>query len=150
MLFFGRRFTAHGAVFYSKVEDAIAQRLAIVDGFERLQYRNTDGFELFGAEAGVRGELEGGTRVFANLTLQDERGETIADYPHWIANAGVSVPVVEDRIFASLRGHAVGMRRGGALTRDQDSYGIVDLVLHARRFPVESAETTVGLYRTLR
>lgn len=134
------------SAWWSKADDLIQQTPVIHEGRPRLQFLNTRGFEVYGAEVSGRWRFSSGARAFAGLTLQDEDGPKLVNYPHWIFNAGYSHPLLPDRVFLSGTVHAVAQREGGAFSADSDSYALVDLVLLVRRFPVRNAETTLGVY----
>lgn len=132
--------------FYGRARDVIRQEEQVIDGVSRLQFQNSQQFEVYGVEGSWRTELDSGVRAFANATLQDENGPPLVNYPHWIVNAGLSYPLLRDRLFASATVHAVAKRDEGEFAPDAERYGIVDFVLYWREFPFRGAETTAGLF----
>jgi iron complex outermembrane receptor protein len=104
----GLRVTA--TAFHLNLRDLVTQVQDPTDSL--LVYRNlgqvrSQGFEL---EADVR--LAGGARAGASFTLQDAddplTGADLASAPRHLATAHVSVPVVGDRVRASLAARYVG------------------------------------------
>jgi len=137
---------ASASLWYSKVDDLIQQVPLFQGGLSRLQFQNIEGFEVFGIDLSGQATFDDGIRAFGNVTFQDERGAKLTNYPHWIANGGVSVPILEDRMVLSGTVHAVAERDGGTASADSDPYALVNLTLLIREFPIDHAETTLGVF----
>jgi iron complex outermembrane receptor protein len=129
--------------------DGLVDLIELEDGL--LQYQNSGhalsrGLELAGRWNGASGLLAHATLSVLEAT-HHETGIRLSNTPRLIAGAGVSVPVVRERLFASALVRVVGERP--TLTGDQaPAYGVADLALLYRggSWPIELSLRAQNLF----
>ncbi|MBM3887514.1 MAG: TonB-dependent receptor [Verrucomicrobia bacterium] len=100
---FGHGLTARLSAFHNDMHDLIGTQ---VFTSEETDIRNLYEASVTGVEAELNKRFKNGVRCFANATWQDARtddDQRLINSPRWIANAGLVVPIIGDKLAASVR-----------------------------------------------
>ncbi|MFO1498140.1 MAG: TonB-dependent receptor [Verrucomicrobiota bacterium] len=127
-----------GDVFYNDLSDLII--LSYDNDLSMFSYRNASQADARGAEFEVRGHWNGGILARANYSFVEAYEETAAggrqrlvNSPKHMGKLGLSVPVWERTVFASLDARLMSARdtvRGGSVP----GFAALDLTVLAREF----------------
>jgi iron complex outermembrane receptor protein len=140
----GNRWRAALAGFYNQIDDLIT----LVPG---VGYRNLEGAEAKGLEAELEGLLASGLRCRLSYSFQQTEdratGRTLSDSPEHLGKFNLSVPVLKDKLFASLELQYTSSRLTLAGTT-ADGFGLVNLTLLSQQL-IKGVEASVSLYNVL-
>jgi iron complex outermembrane receptor protein len=130
--------------FYSRIEDLI--RLATVDLDPRpdvvtlrRQFQNTEGLtQVVGGSARLSYRPEYGLIAYLAVSLQRARleGVELPNSPGILVSAGMSAPLISDRLYAGLEAHLVGPRLAADLRTEVGAF----FLLHLHLFTVQILE----------
>ncbi len=138
------------SIYHTDVKDLITQMDMELDPVEELlQYQNIGDAEINGLELEFKGVLKNGRKGYLNFAYQEakdkETGEELINIPKLTGNLGVSIPILRDKIYASLEGHYVGKR----LTKKEgvavDPYFIANLTLLSKNL-FRNLEISASIY----
>lgn len=148
--------TAAASLFYTEIS-SLLQKVPVAECYQdsgpRLQFVNRGKVAVAGGEASIDLRLPAEIRAFANLGAWKVRQASVfshgalrlANSPSLVVQAGGSVPLWQDRVFASARVGYLSERRNWTSDPKQPegSVVLVDASLSARKL---FAGTTAGLH----
>lgn len=129
---FARRFSASVSGFLNRIDGLIAQSTDPLTG-GRL-YTNSDSLRTKGIEVELRAQWPGGLEGAISHSLQDSRGlqtgSVLTNSPKQLAKASLSLPMLHQKVFASLEAQYTSRRRTSSQT-DLGGFFIMNLTLLA-------------------
>ena len=138
------------SIYHSDVEELITQvDMDPEPVSELLQYQNVGDAAINGLELELKGALKNGSKGYLNFAYQDskdkETKEELINVPRLAGNLGVSIPIIRDKVYASLEGHYLGKR----LTKEEgiavDPYFIANLTLLSKNL-LRNLEISASIY----
>jgi iron complex outermembrane receptor protein len=113
--------TARLSAFHNDMRDLVGTDVFTL---EKTRITNLYDASVTGVEAELNKRFKNGVRCFANATWQDGRDDDdqrLINSPRWIANAGLVVPIIGDKLAVSLRENYASdraTRESGKMTRE--------------------------------
>jgi len=99
----GEHFKVSGGVFQNRIEDLIS---LVTDPNDNAQYQNSDREHATGTEIELDGQWAGGVKGTASYSYTNVQDlvdhDATSNSPHHLAKLNLIVPVVQQRLFASL------------------------------------------------
>jgi outer membrane receptor for ferrienterochelin and colicins len=145
----GRHLRSTVSGFYNKMEDLIV--------FENGKYSNINA-ESQGVELGLEGNWACGLRARASYTLQDAEndthpGQSLPDSPKQLVKLNISVPIYEQKIFASLEFQYTSSRDTYSTTAtgqtipglDVAGYNVVNFTLFSQNL-IKNLDFSASIY----
>jgi iron complex outermembrane receptor protein len=138
--------------FHNQIDDLIS-----IDSFGIL--RNLKGANARGVSAELEGIWAGGVRSRASYSYQETEdrrtGLRLSDSPRHLAKANVSVPLMEEKVFASLEFQYTSRRTTGLAQPPRDviaaevpGFGVLNFTLFSQNL-VKGLELSGGVYNLL-
>jgi len=110
---FGQHFTLSGSVFQNRIENLITLETDSSSG--QAVYRNDGKADATGVEVELNGQWAGGVKGRASYSYTDVEDpvthQILSNSPAHLAKLNLSVPVVPQRLFASLDAHYISPRQ---------------------------------------
>jgi len=126
----GRRLRGSVAGFYYKIGDLISQQTDPADGL--IVFKNLEEIEAKGLELELESKWDSGLKVRASYTFQKAESRhtknVLTNSPKHLARFNVSVPLIKEKLFASMEGQYTSMRRTLA-DNDTDAFWLTNLTL---------------------
>ena len=141
---FHRGLLGRVSVFHNDTSRLIAATVANQD---QTVFQNLFNVRTTGIEAELSKKFSTGFRGFVNGTWQNsaQSSGALLNSPHWLANAGLVVPLHGDKLTLALRENYVGERAIRVTGRHTDPAWTTDLVLNSDNW-VPQWSFNVGLY----
>jgi len=143
---FRKSFYLSAAAFLNRIDALIAQETDPLTG--HLLYINSNPLRTKGIELGLGARWPSGMEIELSHSLQASRdlktGDVLTNSPNRLAKAHLSIPLVREKVFASLEAQYLSRRRTLAQT-DLGGFLVTNLTLFARRFK-RDFDVSAGLY----
>jgi outer membrane receptor protein involved in Fe transport len=141
-----KTFYLSAAGFLNRIDALIAQQTDPLTG--QLLYMNSNPLRTKGIELGLGARWPSGMEFELSHSLQGSRdlktGDVLTNSPNQLAKAHLSIPLVREKVFASLEAQYLSRRRTLAQT-DLGGFFVTNLTLFARRFK-RDFDVSAGLY----
>ncbi len=143
---FGKTYSVSGAGFLNRIDDLIEQNIDPLTGHPF--YTNSAPVQTKGIEVELRAKWLGGLEGAIAYTLQDSRnvvtGDVLTNSPKQLAQANLSVPLLQKKLFASADAQYVSERRTIAQT-ELGGFFVMNLTVFSRKM-TEKFDFSGGLY----
>jgi outer membrane receptor for ferrienterochelin and colicins len=135
--------------FFNQIDDLIV--------FQDQRYQNLEGADAKGVELALDGLWAGGLRGRASYTFQETRDRStdrvLPDSPKHLARFNLSVPLLKEKIFASVELQTVSQRSSLHLGTETPganagAYGVINLTLFSQNL-VKGLDISASVYNVL-
>lgn len=146
----GTRLWGRISIYYNDIRNLITLVDTDPDPVKQwLQFQNLGNAEINGLELELNGTFKNGNKGYINFAYQHskdkETKEELINVPKLAGNIGISIPIIRDKVYASLEGHYVGKR----LTKEEgiavDPYFIANLTLLSKNL-FRNLEISASIY----
>jgi outer membrane receptor for ferrienterochelin and colicins len=143
---FGKTYSVSAAGFLNRIDDLIEQSIDPLTG--RPSYTNSDPVQTKGIECELGAKWGGGLEGALSYSLQDSRnvvtGDVLTNSPKHLPKVNLSVPLVQNKLFASVDAQYVSERRAIAQT-ELGRFLVMNLTFSTRKI-TDKFDLSGGFY----